>query len=111
MFYTNPKKCAFYTDRVIFFRFVVLSERVSTDPEKIRAITEQLQPQMIRQVKSFHGLASFYRWFIRNFSAIMAPITNFLKNEGFQSIPAATKTFKKVKKLMTEAHAMRLQDF
>jgi len=40
MFYANPKKCAFYTDRVIFFRFVILSEGVSTDSEKIRAITE-----------------------------------------------------------------------
>jgi len=40
----------------------------------------------------------------------MAPITDCLKNEGFQWTPAASKTFKKVKK-MTEALVMRLPDF
>ena len=39
-FYVNSKKCALCTDRVIFLRFMVSSEGVSTDPEKVNAITE-----------------------------------------------------------------------
>ena len=39
-FNTNSKKCAFCTDRIVFLRFVVSSEGVLADPEKVKAITE-----------------------------------------------------------------------
>jgi len=112
-FYANPKKCAFCIDRVIFLRFVVSSEGVSADPEKMKTITEWPQPRTrtIREVRSFHGLATFYRQFIKNFSAIMTPITDCLKSEGFQWTHAASKAFAEIKRMMTEAPVMRLPDF
>jgi len=106
-FYANLKKCALYADRQgNLFGFVISSERVSANPEKVKAITEWQQSRMIREIRSFHGLAIFYRRFIRNFSAIMAPIADCLKNENFQWTHAATKAFGEVKKLMTETHVM-----
>jgi len=51
----------------------------------------------IRKVRSFQELDTFFRQFIRNFSFIIAPITDSLKNEKFQWSSTATKTFKKVK--------------
>ena len=66
---------------------------------------------MIRKVRSFHGLATFYRHFIKNFSAIMTPITDCLKSGRFQCPPAATKAFAEIKRMMTEALVMRLPDF
>ena len=65
----------------------------------------------IREVRSFHGLATFYRRFIKNFSAIMAPITDCLKSEGLQWTPAATKAFTEIKRMMIEAPVMRLLNF
>jgi len=96
---------------IIIPEFVVSSERVFVDFEKVKAITKWPQPQTIRRVRSFYGLATFHRRFIKNFSAITALITNCLKNERFQWTPAATSTFKKMKKLMTEVPIMRLSDF
>jgi len=56
-------------------------------------------------------LATFYRRFIKKFSAIVAPITDCLKNKEIQWTPTTTKAFKEVKRLMIEAPVMRLPDF
>jgi len=82
-FYANSKKCDFCTKRIIFLGFVISFEGVSTDSEKVKASTEWPQPQTIREVRSFHRLATFYHRFIKNFSTIMTPITDCLKNERF----------------------------
>ena len=64
-FYANTKKCAFCTDRVVFLRFMVSSEGVSTDPEKVKVITECPQPRMIKEVRNFsrvsHVLSSVHK--------------------------------------------------
>ena len=46
--YANPKKCAFLATQIHFLGFVVSSNRVSTDPEKVRAIEEwpELRPSV-----------------------------------------------------------------
>uniref|UniRef100_A0A2N9HIT5 Reverse transcriptase n=1 Tax=Fagus sylvatica TaxID=28930 RepID=A0A2N9HIT5_FAGSY len=109
--YGNLKKCSFFTDRVIFLGFIVSSEGVSPDPQKVQSVVDWPQPKNIHDVRSFHGLASFYRRFIRGFSTIMSPIIDCMKQGEFKWTNAATKAFTEIKKKLTEAPIMRLPDF
>jgi hypothetical protein len=69
------------------------------------------EPKNIHEVRSFHGLATFYRRFIHGFSTIKAPIIDHMKQGEFKWSKAATRAFEEVKKKMTEAPVMRLPDF
>ena len=109
--YMNLKKCIFLQPEVVFLGFIVSAEGLKPDPEKIFAIVEWPAPKSIKEVRSFHGLASFYRRFIRNFSSIMSPTTETLKKEEFEWSHSAQKAFDKIKTLMTQASVLALPDF
>ena len=79
--------------------------------ELSQAIVDWPESKIIHEIWSFHGLASFYCWFIKGFSAIMSPITDCMKQGEFIWTKAATKAFNEVKQKMTEAPVMRLPDF
>jgi hypothetical protein len=51
------------------------------DPNKVRGIKEWPPPRSVFEVIIFHGLASFYRKFVRNFNSICAPILDTIKKE------------------------------
>ena len=109
--YVNLKKCSFMQPHVLFLGFTMSEHDISADPEKARFIREWPEPQSITETHSFHGLASFYRRFIRGFSTIMAPITECLKNKEFQWSNAAIQAFREIKVRMTEAPVLRYPDF
>ncbi|XP_027151933.1 uncharacterized protein LOC113751988 [Coffea eugenioides] len=71
---------------------------IAADSEKVKAIVDWLVPTNLKEVRSFHRLASFYRRFIKGFSSIMAPIIDCMKAGQFQWTRVTTKTFEELKK-------------
>ena len=81
--YANLKKCVFMTNSLLFLSYVVSSEGIKVDEEKVKAIREWPTPKNVSDVRRFHGLATFYRRFIKHFSSIIALITECLKKGRF----------------------------
>ena len=81
------------------------------DNKKVEAITTWPTPTSLHEVRSFHGLVSFYRRFIKNFSTILAPITDCLKSSKFSWSTTSQAAFELLKKSVTEAPVLALPNF
>jgi hypothetical protein len=83
------------------------------DPKKVKAIKEWPSPRSMFEVRSFHGLASFYRKFIRDFNGICAPMMDTMKkkHKSFKWTEEAKRSFNILKKKIPEQPIMVLPNF
>lgn len=98
----NIAKSHFCVTKVNYLGYVISQKGITTDPEKVSAITKWPVPQNLKQVRGFLGLAGWYRRFVENFSDIVTPITELLSTKKkFKWNPEANEAFEKLKTLLT----------
>ena len=78
--YAKFSKCEFWLDSVKFLGHTVSSKGISVDPSKVQEVRDWKPPTSIHQIRSFLGLAGYYRCFIPVFSRIAKPMMELLKN-------------------------------
>jgi hypothetical protein len=109
----NMKKLSFMITELIYLGFVISANELKMDPGKIKVIKNCPSSKSVFEVRSFHGLASFYRKFIRNFSGISAPMMDTVKkiHKYFHWMEEVEKSFNLLKKKITKQPILVLPDF
>ncbi|XP_027169960.1 uncharacterized protein LOC113769852 [Coffea eugenioides] len=92
--------------------FVVSKQEIKVDEKKVKAIREWPTPSTVGEVRSFHGLASFYKRFVKYFSTIAVPLTAIIKkNEPFVWGDTQERAFQMLKHQLTHAPLLVLPCF
>ena len=106
------KKCTFAQPKVEYLGHVVTRNGIEVDPKKVEAVKGFPQPTNLKTLRSFLGLASYYRRFIPNFSREARPLHSLTcKNAQFVWTPTCQQAFDKLKQLLTDAPVLAFPNF
>lgn len=109
--YAKFSKCEFWLREVQFLGHVINSEGVLVDPAKIEAVSNWDRPTTPTEVRSFIGLAGYYRRFVQDFAKIAASLTRLTrKTEKFEWTEKCEKSFQELKKRLITAPVLALPD-
>ena len=108
----NPKKYSFVKQRVEYLGHVVTAEGISPNPDKVRVVQEFPTPTNLKELRSFSGLANYYRRFARGFSNIANPLNALTKkNVPFVWTVAFAEAFDKLKRALVSAPILAYPNF
>ena len=100
--YAKLSKCQFWLDRVSFLGRVISAEGVSVDPQKIEVVVNWKPSKNVLEVRSFLGLAGYYRKFVEGFSRIAAPLTKLTRKDvKYDWVDACQQSFEELKGRLT----------
>ena len=105
--YAKLSKCEFWLNEVSFLGYIASNEGIRVDPKKVEVVVEWKPPRNVTEVRSFLGLAGYYRRFVKGFSMIATPMMRLLqKNVKFEWGKECQRSFDKLKEFLTEAQVL-----
>lgn len=108
----EPKKCFFLRREVIYLGQLITEDGLKPDPIKIKCVQDFPTPTSQKEVKSFLGLAGYYRRFIPDFSKIAYPIVKLLKkNAPFDWTDLQKEVFKTLKEKLCSEPVLQYLNF
>jgi RNase H-like domain found in reverse transcriptase/Integrase zinc binding domain/Integrase core domain/Reverse transcriptase (RNA-dependent DNA polymerase) len=100
----KSQKCFLFQRKVSFLGHVVSEEGVACDPDKISAVSTWPRPQSVSEVRTFTGLASYYRSYVKDFAHIAKPLHELTKkNARFEWTVECERSFEELKSRLTSA--------
>nr|GEZ59931.1 hypothetical protein [Tanacetum cinerariifolium] len=107
--YAKFLKCKFWLGQVAFLGHIVSVDGITMDPAKVEAITKWPRPKTLTEIRSFLGLAGYYRRFVEGFSSLDLPLTKLMrKGEKIVWDEEQEKSFEKLKKILVSAPILTL---
>ena len=102
--FAKLSKCDFWLKEVSFLGHIVSTEGIRVDPAKIEAIVSWKSSRNVTKVRSFSGLAGYYRRFVKEFFVIASTLTKLLqKGVKFEWDDKFQSSFDQLKKILAEA--------
>ena len=100
--YAKLSKCEFWKDKVAFLGYVISKKGIFVDPKKIEVVVSWERPTNVTEVRSFLGLAGYYRRFVEGFSMITSLLTKLTrKHAKFEWIDECEQAFQELKHRLT----------
>jgi tRNA(Ser,Leu) C12 N-acetylase TAN1 len=108
----QPAKCVFAQPQVEYLGYVVSRDGISASPDKVRAVRKYPAPKDAKDVRSFLGLASFYRRLVPKFAEIAKPLTELLKKDAhFKWENRQQAAFEQLKDILCSEKVLAYPDF
>ena len=105
-------KCRFAQQSIPYLGHIVSHNGVSTDPSKIDSVQQWPPPRNIKELRSFLGLAGYYRKFVKHFATLARPLTDLLKKGSiFIWTPSHQAAMDALKSALVSAPVLVLRDF
>ena len=102
--YAKLSKCDFWLKKVSFLGHIVSAEGIRVDPIKIEVVVNWKPPRNVTEVRSFLGLAGYFRRFEKGFSVIASPLAKLLrKGVKFEWTDKCHNSFEQLKEILVEA--------
>ena len=108
----KPKKYFFAQEKVEYLGHVVSAGGISTDPAKLSAISQFPTPTTVKTLRSFLGLASYYRKFVPRFAKIAQPLHALTKKDTlFEWTQQCQSAYDELKELLMSSPVLAYPDF
>jgi hypothetical protein len=107
--YAKFSKCEFWLNQVVFLGHVISGAGIEVDPQKIKAIVNWDRPRNVSEVRSFLGMAGYYRRFVEGFSKIAIPLTQLThKQTKFRWSEECENSFQELKNRLVSTPILTL---